>query len=126
MAGINGWLLVYLIGSVPLALFYSAGLSGWFLDYHLGLFAGIFFVLAVLLVLVVLQVPSAPAWNIAALWVGGGLTTLRLLIGALSADEARLQEAGMILAAIVSISIAWSVVWTMYFLISERVAKTFT
>jgi len=29
METINGWLLVYLIGSVPLLLFYSAGLSGW-------------------------------------------------------------------------------------------------
>ena len=126
MAGIDGWLLVYLMGSVPLALFYAAGLSGWFLDYHLGLFAGIFLVLTVPLVLVVLKLPSAPAWNIASLWVGAGLISLVVLTGALSADEARLKEVGVIVAAIVSISIAWAVVWTMYFLTSDRVARTFT
>ncbi len=126
MEGIKGWLLVYLIGSVPMMLFYAAGLSGRFFDYHLGLVAGIFLVLAVPLVLVVLKLPSAPAWNIASLWVGAGSISLILLAGALSADEARLTEAGVIMAAIVSISIAWAVVWTMYFLSSDRVARTFT
>ena len=127
MAGIDGWLLVYLIGSVPLGLLYAAGLSGWFFDYPIGLFAGIFLVLAAPLVLVVLKVPSAPAWNIGALWVGAGSISLRVLAGALSADEARLtRSAGAILAAIVSVSIVWAVAWTMYFLISDRVANTFT
>ena len=126
METLNGWLLVYLMGSVPLALFYAAGLSGRFFDYHLGLFAGIFLVLAVPLVLVVLKLPSAPAWNIASLWVGAGSISLVVLAGALSADEARLREVVVIVAAIVSISIAWAVVWTMYFLSSDRVARTFT
>ncbi len=126
MEGIKGWLLVYLIGSVPLVVFYAAGLAGRFFDYHLGFVAGIFLVLAVPLVLVVLKLPSAPAWNIASLWVGGGSISLVVLIGALSADEERLREVGLIVAAIVSISIAWAVVWTMYFLTSDRVARTFT
>ncbi len=125
MKDVGGWLFVYLIGSVPLALFYAAGLAGRFLDYHLGLLAAIFLVLAVPLVLVVLKVPSAPAWNIAALWVGAGSISLILIAGALSADEARLREVGVTLAAIVSISIVWAVVWTMYFLTSDRVARTF-
>ena len=89
-------------------------------------FAGIFLVLAVPLVLLVLKLPSAPAWNIASLWVGAGSISLVLLAGALSADEARLRRAGAILAAIVSISIIWAAVWTMYFLRSDRVARTFT
>ena len=126
MEDIKGWLLVYLIGSVPLTLFYAAGLSGRFFDYHLGLVAGIFIVLAVPLVLVILKLPSAPAWNIASLWVGAGLISLVVLAGALSADEARLREVGVTVVAIVSISIAWAVAWTMYFLTSDRVARTFT
>ena len=30
--GIRGGLLVYIIGSIPVLLFVSAGLSGWFLS----------------------------------------------------------------------------------------------
>ena len=126
MEGINGWLLVYLIGSVPVQLFYAAGLSGWFFDYPIKLFVVIFLVLAVPLVMVVLKIPSAPAWNIAALWVGAGLIALRVLYGVVLADEARLtQEAVTKMAAIVSAAIAWAAVWTMYFLHSDRVARTF-
>lgn len=126
MESINGWLLVYLIGSVPVTLFYAAGLAGRFFDYHRGAVAGIFFVLAVPLVLVVLRVPSAPAWNIASLWVGAGSISLILLVGALTADEARLRETGLTMAAIAFISIAWAAVWMMYFLNSDRVSRTFT
>ncbi len=118
--------MVYFIGSVPLTLFYAAGLSGRFFDYHLGLVAGIFLALAVPLVLVILKLPSAPGWNIVLLWVGAGSISLVVLAGALSADEARLREVGVTVAAIVSISIAWAVAWTMYFLTSDRVARTFT
>ncbi len=80
MEGINGWLLVYLIGSVPVQLFYAAGLSGWFYDYPMGLFVGIFLVLAVPLVIVVLKIPSAPAWNIAALCTAPGFLDTSLTI----------------------------------------------
>ena len=126
MEGINGWLLVYLIGSVPVQLFYAAGLSGWFYDYPMGLFVGIFLVLAVPLVMVVLKIPSAPAWNIAALWVGAGLIALRVLYGVVFADETALTKPAVTtLAAIVSAAIAWAAVWTMYFLHSDRVARTF-
>ena len=65
MERIGGWLLVYLVGSVPVALFYAAGLAGRFFDYHLGPLAGIFLVLAAPLVLVFLKLASAPTWNIA-------------------------------------------------------------
>ena len=118
--------MVYLTGSVPMALFYPAGLAGRFFDYHLGPFAGIFLVLALPLALVVFKLPSAPAWNIASLWIGAGSISLVLIAGALSTGEVRLREAGVTIAAILIISIAWAVVWTMYFLTSDRVARTFT
>ena len=126
MKGIGGWLLVYLAGSAPLTLFFAVGLAGRFFDYHRGAVAGIFLVLAVPLVLVVLRVPSAPAWNIAALWVGAGSISLILLVGALTTDEARLREVAATMVVIVFASTAWATVWTMYFLRSERVATIFS
>ena len=126
MDGIKGWLLVYLIGSVPVLALYAAGLSGWFFNYPMGLFVGILLLLAVPLVLLVLKVSSAPQWNIVGLWVGAGLISVRVLHGVLLADPARLtKSAVLIMSVIVSIAISWAVVWTRYFLISDRVAKTF-
>ena len=126
MKSIGGWLLVYLAGSVPVTLFYAAGLAGRFFDYHRGAVAGIFIVLAVPLVLVVLRVPSAPAWNIASLWAGAGSISLILLVAALTVDEARLREVAAIMGIIVFASPAWAAIWTMYFLRSDRVATTCT
>ncbi len=125
MEGIGGWLLVYVVGSVPMALFYAAGLAGRFFNYHLGILAGIFLVLTAPLVLVVSKLASAPAWNIASLWVGAGSTSLVVLAGALFADEARLRDVAPTVAAIAFLSIVWALVWTMYFLTSERVTRTF-
>jgi hypothetical protein len=125
METINGWLLVYLIGSVPLLLFCSAGLSGWFFDYPIGLFIAIFLALIVPLVLLVLKVPSAPTWNIALLWVGAGLISVRILYGVLLMERGLQRSEGQIMATIVSVALAWAIVWTWYFLVSERVAKTF-
>ena len=121
----KGWLLIYLICSVPLLAFYAAGLSGWFFEYPLGLFVGIFLVLAVPLVLLVLKVPSAPAWNVAGLWVGAGLISVRILYGVLLMERPLQASEGLTLAAIVSVALAWAIVWTWYFLVSERVAKIF-
>ena len=125
MEEIKGWLLVYLIGTVPLTLFYAAGLAGRFFNYHMGGVAAIFLVLGVPLVMVIMKLPSAPAWNIASLLVGAGLISLVVLVGALSADGARLREVGLTVAAIVSVSMAWGVAWTIYFLTSDRVARIF-
>ena len=125
MEGIGGWLLVYLAGSVPVTLFYAAGVGGWFFDYHRGAVAGIFSLLAAPLVLVLLRVPSAPAWNIGSLWVGTGSILLILLAGALGADGARLREVAGTVAIIALASTTWATVWTMYFLRSDRVARTF-
>ncbi len=126
MKSIGGWLLVYLGGSALVTLFYAAGLAGRFVDYHPVAVVGFFFVLAVPLVLIVLNVRSAPAWNIAALWVGAGSISLILLVAGFSTDAARLREAAATIVLIACDSIAWAAIWTMYFLRSDRVANTFT
>ena len=125
MEGIGGWLLVYLIGSVPVALFNAAGLAGRFFDYHPGVLAGIFLLLAAPLALLVSRSASAPGWNVAALWVGATSTSLIVLHGAIFADRARLKEVAPLVAVIVLLSVAWAAIWTAYFLRSERVARTF-
>ena len=126
MAGINGWLIVYLVGSAPLFLFLAAGLSGWYWDYPLWLFGGIFVVLAAPLVMLVMKVPSAPAWNIASLCAAAGLITLRVLTGVLFSDRETFSTQELtIMTSIPSFAIGWAVVWTMYFLRSGRVTRTF-
>ncbi len=65
--GIKGWLLVYIIGSIPVLMFYSAGLSGVF-GYPLVLTLVIFLLLAIPLLLILLKSPKAPQWNIAMEW----------------------------------------------------------
>ena len=125
METIGGWLLVYLIGSLPLLTFYSAGLSGWFFDYPIGLFIGILLVLLVPPVLLVLKVPSAPTWNIVLLWVVAGLISVRILYAVLRMQKALQMYEGLILSVSVLVAIAWAIVWTRYFLVSERVAKIF-
>ena len=62
----------------------------------------------------------------ASLWVGAGFISLGVLPRALSAGEARLTKSVVVtLAVIVSIAIVWAVVWTVYFVTSDRVARTF-
>jgi hypothetical protein len=116
MRDISRWSLGYLIGSIPVYLFYAAGLAGWFFDYPIGLFVGVFIVLAAPLVLLALGVPAAPAWNIASLWVGGGMITLRVLYGVLRSDEAALTSTALtIMATVVAFVLIWAAVWTAYF-----------
>ncbi len=135
MKSIGGWLLVYVIGSIPLTLFYSAGLSGWFFDYPVLLMAVIFLALASPLLLIVLKSPRAPKWNIAVLWVASILITLRIVYGVLfhrimegqprlSSEE--LLVALPILLGIVIFSLGWAIVWTKYFKNSVRVRNTFS
>ena len=126
MENINGWLWVYLIGSVPWFFFLSAGLAGWYWDYPLPLLAVIFIVLAAPLALIVLRAPSAPAWNIATLCAGAGLITLRVLTGVLfSPRETFSVQEITILTAIPAVASIWAAAWTFYFLNSDRVARTF-
>ena len=132
--GIRGWLLVYIVCSIPVLLFLSAGLSGWFLDYPIGLWLTIFLVLASPLVLILLRSSAAPQWNIAALWIASILITVRIVHGVLFQ---RMQEglpqltgeellgALPLLLGIVVFSLGWATVWTKYFKTSARVSNTF-
>ena len=132
--GVGGWLLVYLIGSVPFLLLHSAGLSGWFLDYALWLLAVIFLLLASPLALILLKSPRAPRWNVIVLWVVALQMTLRAAAVPFNpetdgAAQGRSPEewaaAIAILAGIVVGSLAWATIWTVYFRRSLRVRNTF-
>lgn len=132
LQGIQGWLLVYLIGSIPPMLVYSMGLSGWFFEYPVGLMVGVFLVFAVPLLLVLTKSPKAPRWNVAVLWIMAVLMTLRSASVILMPSNAwepmsreELQGVVGILSAIVGFSLAWAIVWTMYFKTSVRVRNTF-
>ena len=127
--GIKGWLLVYIIGSIPVLMFYSAGLSGWFFDYPLALFIAFFLLLAIPLVLIVLKSPKAPQWNIAMVWVASILITLRIIYGVLfqGIQEGRPQLSGEellgaipLLLGIMIFSFGWAIIWTKYFNKSVR------
>ena len=133
--GIGGWLLVYVIGSIPVMLFYSVGLAGWFFDYPVLLMAVIFLALASPLLLIPRKSPRAPKWNIAALWTASILITLRIVYGVLfqsmiegrpRASSEELLAALPILSRIVIFSLGWAIVWTKYFKNSMRVRNTFS
>lgn len=132
--GIGGWMLVYVVCSVPVSLFFSAGLSGWFFDYPLGLWLSIFLVLASPLLLIVAGSSAAPRWNIAALWIASSLITVRIVHGVLfqriqeglprlTGEE--LLDALPLLLGVVLFSLGWATVWTKYFRTSVRVSNTF-
>ncbi len=130
--GIKGWLLVYIIGSIPVLMFYSGGLSGWFFEYPIVLVLVIFLLLAIPLLLILLKSPKAPQWNIAMLWIAAILLTLRIVGGLLFQEEGqpplsreRLLEAMPTLLGIVIFSLGWTIIWTKYFKKSVRVRNTF-
>jgi hypothetical protein len=131
VTGIKGWSVVYIIGSIPVLLFYAAGLSGWFFEYPLALVVAIFLLLATPLVLILLNSPTAPQWNIAMVWIASILITLRIVSGVLFqrvldgrpplsgeelvASHNRLVAAMPTLLGIVIFSLGWAIVWTEYF-----------
>lgn len=138
--GIKSWLLFYIIFSIPVLLFYSAGLSGWFFEYPLILLFTLFIFLAIPLVLILLKSPKAPQWNIVMLWISASLIILRIISGIffqtardgqpqlsdnLIDNNSRLTEAMPILLGIVVFSLAWTIIWTIYFKKSARVKNTF-
>ncbi|HAJ77223.1 MAG TPA: hypothetical protein DCM64_12310 [Gammaproteobacteria bacterium] len=126
MKDINIWLWIYVIGSIPVLLFYAAGFSGWFFDYPMPLFVIIFLILATPVALLVLKTPSAPAWNIALLWGAAVLLTMRIIWGVQVGDgEIGSREATMLLSFTAG-SMLWAGIWTAYFLTSERIARTFS
>lgn len=133
MRGVRGWLLVYVIVSIPLMMFHSMGLSGWFLDYPFWLMVGIFLLLAIPVVLVPMKSPRAPRWNIALVWTMVVLMTLRafnviLPLGSAGQPPLRAEELRVValtLSGIVAFTLGWAIIWTKYFRESERVRNTF-
>ena len=125
MDTLGGWLLLYLIGSLPVSFFHAAGVAGRFFDYDPVVLGGIFLALAAPLALIVTRSPSAPAWNIAALWVGALSTALIVGVGVFAASRSRTEEVALGAAVIVAGSISWAAVWTVYFRRSEQVARAF-
>ena len=133
MRGVRGWLLVYVIVSIPLMMFHSMGLSGWFLDYPFWLMVGIFLLLAIPVVLVPMKSPRAARWNIALVWTMVVLMTLRafnviLPLGSAGQPPLRAEELRVValtLSGIVAFTLGWAIIWTKYFRESERVRNTF-
>ena len=128
--GIKGWLLVYLIGSIPLLIMYSMGLSGWFFEYPFILMVIIFFVLAIPLWLIMLKSLKAPQWNISMWWTIVVLMTLRSISvflepGGKEMNIKEMLSVALTLLVIVSISLVWAIIWTKYFKKSRRVKNTF-
>ena len=126
--------MVYVVCSIPVLLFLSAGLSGWFLDYPIGLWLTIFLVLASPLLLLLLRFSAAPRWNIAALWIASISITVRIVHGVLfqrmqeglpQLTGEELLDALPVLLGIVVFSLGWATVWTKYFKTSARVSNTF-
>ena len=125
MQDIQGWLLVYAVGSLPVLFFYSAGLAGWVYDYPIPLLLSIFIAFLAPVVLLLLRMPSAPQWNIALVWSGAALLTSRIIHGIVQGDIPIERNAATMLVSFVAFAIAWAGVWTAYFLKSERVARVF-
>ena len=126
MEGVGGWLLVYLIASVPVAAFYAMALAGWRLDYPKWLFTILLTLLVAPLVLVIVEAPAAREWNIAVLWAGAGTLAVRIIAGVRNAEESRLTPPRKRALTFIPIAAAaWAAAWTAYFLVSDRVANTF-
>ncbi len=125
--GIGGWLLIYLLASIPPMMVYAVGLSGAFFDYPPLLMIVGFLFFSVPLWLILWKSPKAPKWNIAMLWIMTGLIALRsvgVFVSPPGGDELLVVVAS--LAGIVLFSLGWAIVWTKYFRESVRVRNTFS
>ena len=118
------WLVVYLIGSIPVLMFYAAGFAGWFFDYPMPLFISLLVVLAIPLVLILLKSPEAARWNIFMLRTASILLMVRIvsallfqrrLEGRPPISGVELLDALPVLLGIVTTSVAWTMIWTRYF-----------
>lgn len=123
--GINGWLLIYLICSIPLIVFYTGAFSGWVLDYPLWLVIPILIILAIPLLLILLKSDLAPKWNIIELWVVAILLPLRIITGVIMGDMGRAEDYIILLTSIALFPVVWALIWTKYFKRSVRVRNTF-
>ena len=133
LKGIGGWLLIYLLASIPPMMVYAVGLSGAFFDYPPLLMLVGFLLFSVPLWLILWKSPKAPKWNIAMLWIMAGLIALRsvgVLVspsgGGASLGGDELPAVVGSLAGIVLFSLGWAIVWTKYFRVSVRVRNTFS
>ena len=131
LKGINGWLLVYLVGSIPLLMVYSMGLSGWFFEYPFILMVAIFLFLSYPLLLIIIKSSKAPKWNIFMWWTVVILMALRSISVFLEPGGKEMNFDDMLSVAftlfvIVSISLGWAIIWTNYFNKSIRVRNTFS
>lgn len=131
--GIGGWLLIYLLASIPPMMVYAVGLSGAFFDYPPLLMIVGFLFFSVPLWLILWKSPKAPKWNIAMLWIMTGLIALRSVGvfvlpsgGGASPGGDELLAVVTSLAGIVLFSLGWATVWTKYFRESVRVRNTFS
>ena len=127
---IRGWIVVYLIGSIPILMIYSMALSGWSFEYPFILMVSIFLVLSLPLLLILIKYPKAPWWNILMWRSVVILMTLRSISIFLepNANKMALDEIinlSLTLLSIVSISVIWLIVWTKYFNNSIRVKNMF-
>ena len=129
--GLKGWLLFYIIVSIPVLMFYSAGLSGLF-GYPIFLLFFLFLLFLIPVILILFKSYKAPQWNIAMLWIGVILLILRIVAvlvlkeeGESPPSQERLSIAVPILLGIVTFSIAWTIIWINYFKKSVRVRNTF-
>jgi hypothetical protein len=124
--GIKGWLLVYLICSIPLLVFYTGAFAGWVLDYPLWLALPILVILAIPLVLILFKSDQAPKWNIIELWIIAILLPSRIISGALMGNLGRAIDYLIPLVSVILFPIVWAIIWTMYFQKSVRVQNTFS
>ena len=127
---IRGWILVYLIGSIPILMIYSMALSGWFFEYPFILMVSIFLVLSLPLLLIIIKYPKAPWWN-KFMWrsvvILMTLRSISIFLGP-NANKMALDEIinlSLTLLSIVSISVIWLIVWTKNFNNSIRVKNMF-
>ena len=105
-------------------MFYAAGFAGWFFDYPMPLFISLLVVLAIPLVLILLKSPEAAGWNIFMLRTASILLMVRIvsallfqrrLEGRPPISGVELLDALPVLLGIVTISVAWTMIWTRYF-----------
>ena len=128
--GIKGWLWLYLIGYITILMVYSLALSGWFFEYPFILMVGIFIILASPLVLIITKSSQAPRWNIF-MWrtvvVLMALRSISIFLepGGKEMSLNEMLSLSLTLLFILSISLAWTILWTKYFNKSIHVKNTF-
>lgn len=119
------WLYLYVLGTLPLALFFAAGLSGWFFDYPPTLMAVLFLLFAAPTVCLFFKLPAAPMLNIAGTWTGVLLLTARIIWGTKTGDIPQDPGMLMMLTGFAVGPAIWAAIWTVYFSRSTRIAETY-